>query len=300
VFAVAGINGVFAVFFDTAYASYLPSLVESADLVEGNSKLQTSASAATVIGPTVAGVLIGLVGAAISVLADAAGYFVSTLAMLSIKKPEPSPKEGTTEEDQSILSEIKEGLSITVHTPVLAIITVSTMMANFGNGIASPVSLYFIYDQLGLSPLVAGLALTFGGLGLLLGALVATRVSARIGLGRALAVSLLAGFGWVGYPLALVLPPIPVLIVFSFISSVGTLIFTILGLSLIQSTTPNRVLGRINATRRTFSRGVIPLGSILAGILGQTVGLPWTIVIGGLISGGSAVWALLGPIYNLK
>lgn len=300
VFAVAGVNGVFAVFFDTAYASYLPSLVGTTELVEGNSKLQTSASAATVVGPTMAGILIGLVGGAISILTDAAGYLVSTIAMLTISRPEAGPREGAGEGGTSIYAEIKEGLSLTARTPVLALITLCTMTANFGNGIAQAVYLYFIYNQLGLSPFIAGVALTFGGLGLLLGALTATKVAARVGLGRALAVSLLAGFGWLGYPLALVLPPIPVLVVFSFISSVGSLIFSILGLSLVQKITPNRVLGRMNATRRTFSRGVIPLGSILGGLLGQATGLPSTIVVGGVISGGAFLWMLYRPVYTLK
>jgi hypothetical protein len=78
------------------------------------------------------------------------------------------------------------------------------------------------------------------------------------------------------------------------------LIFNITALSLMQRTTPNWLLGRMTATRRTISWGVIPVASILAGALGGLIGLPLTIIIGGLISGASVFWALLGPVYGIR
>jgi len=80
--------GVCTVFFDIAYQSYLPSLVDRGELVEGNSKLQTTASAAQIGGPGLAGVLIGVLTAPYAIALDAASFVVSTAFMLPIRAPE--------------------------------------------------------------------------------------------------------------------------------------------------------------------------------------------------------------------
>lgn len=301
IFAVAGVNGVFSVFFDVAYQSYLPTLVDPSDLVEGNSKLQTTASAATVTGPALAGFLINLVGAAESIVVDAVGYLASVIAMVSIRKGEGRPRDARPDRAaRSFASEIKEGVALIIHTPVLASLTGCVSTINFGTTLASSVYLFFAYNELHLTPPLVGLVGSAGGLAFLIGAITASRVSSYLGIGRALTFSILTGFGWLGYPLALVLPPLPTLIVFSFVSSSGVLIFNITALSMMQKTTPNELLGRMTATRRTISWGVIPVGSLLGGVLGSVIGLPMTIVIGGSISGGAVLWAVLGPIYRLK
>ena len=87
-FVVALVNGIFSVFFDVAYQSYLPLLVERKDLVEGNQKLQTSASAAQVVGPGIAGSVYKIIGGALSVGADAVGYLFSLISLISIRKVE--------------------------------------------------------------------------------------------------------------------------------------------------------------------------------------------------------------------
>jgi MFS family permease len=301
IFAVAGVNGVFSVFFDVAYQSYLPSLVDPSDLVEGNSKLQTTASAATVIGPGLAGFLINLVGAAESIAVDALGYLTSILAMLSIRKKEERPSDARPDRPpRSFASEMREGIALIIHSPVLASLTGCVSTINFGTTLASSVYVYFAYNELHLTPLLVGIVGSAGGLAFLIGALTASRVSEYLGIGRALTFSILTGFGYIGYPLALVLPALPTLIAFSFIASSGVLIFNITALSMMQKTTPNELLGRMTATRRTISWGVIPVASLLGGVLGSVIGIPATIIIGGSISGGAVLWALLGPIYRLK
>src|SRR5919198_758989 len=78
-YAVGFVTGVLTVFFDVAYQSYLPSLVEPDQLVEGNGKLEISNSGASIAGPGLAGGLIQLVGPAVAVLADAASFAASGL-----------------------------------------------------------------------------------------------------------------------------------------------------------------------------------------------------------------------------
>ncbi|HZD68560.1 MAG TPA: MFS transporter, partial [Actinomycetes bacterium] len=76
-YAVGLLTGVLTVFFDVAYQSYLPSLVEREQLVEGNAKLEISSSGASIAGPGLAGGLIQLVTAPFAVLADAASFLAS-------------------------------------------------------------------------------------------------------------------------------------------------------------------------------------------------------------------------------
>ncbi len=96
-YVVALIIGICQLFFDVGYQSYLPSLVDKEEVVEGNEKLQVSASAAQVAGPSVASALMGLVGTAQSVVVDVLGFFTSILMLVSIKKPEPKPKRVSTD-----------------------------------------------------------------------------------------------------------------------------------------------------------------------------------------------------------
>ena len=74
--------GIFTVFFDVAYQSYLPSLVDRDQLVEGNSKLQTTVSAAQIGGPGLAGVLIAVLTAPYAIALDAVSFVISTLFMI--------------------------------------------------------------------------------------------------------------------------------------------------------------------------------------------------------------------------
>ena len=93
-FVVAFVTGVFTVFFDVAYQSYLPELVDRDQLVDGNAKLAASESTAHVVGPGIGGALIGWVGASTAVVADALSYAVSFLCLIVIRTPAEVPERG--------------------------------------------------------------------------------------------------------------------------------------------------------------------------------------------------------------
>ncbi len=89
-YVVAFVVGTCAVFFETAYQSYLPTLVGRESLIEGNSKLAATESIAGVAGPTVAGVVIQFVSAPLAVAVDACSYLLSALSLRGIRRIEPS------------------------------------------------------------------------------------------------------------------------------------------------------------------------------------------------------------------
>lgn len=301
-YVVALITGVFTVFFDVSYQSYLPALIDRTDLVEGNTKLTVSDSAATVGGPPLAGFLIQWIGGARAVAADAISYLVSALAILAIRKPEPEPRPGTEAGVSGFLPEMREGLDVVFKNPVLWHIAGCTATSNLGsNMVFGAVYLIFVYKILHLTPGQAGVIFGLGSVGFLLGALTASRVARTLGVGPSLAVSI-AGAGlfiW-ATPLALLGAPAVVLTVLSWFEGFIGASYDITQVSLRQAITPDRVQGRMNATMRTIVWGTIPVGSFLGGVFGSTLGIIQTILIGGAISTLAALWIVIGPVIRVK
>src|SRR5688500_7856086 len=108
-YAVVFLTGVCTVFFDVAYQSYLPALVERDQIIEGNSKLEISRSAAQVGGPGFAGALVEIFTAPYAVLVDAISFLGSGLFLLAIRKPEEPPtREAADGSKTSLWTELKE------------------------------------------------------------------------------------------------------------------------------------------------------------------------------------------------
>jgi len=300
-YVVAAIVGVFTVFFDVAYQSYLPSLVDRADLVEGNAKLEVSQSGAQVAGPALAGFLIQAIGAAKAIAVDAGAFLTSAVVLLSIRKPEPKPSPSSSDSDPNFIGELKEGAQVVTKNPVLTRIAACTATSNLGGSIAFTVFLIFAYNQLKLTPEIVGIIFALGSVGLLAGAVLAARVARGVGLGWALAVAtVVGGIAALGVPLALVGSPVLVLAALQVLGGFCLPIYNINQVSLRQAITPDRLQGRMNATMRTIVWGTIPVGSLIGGILGTQIGVVATITIGGVVYTLAAAWILLGPVISLK
>lgn len=297
-YVVAFAVGVFTVFFDIAYQAYLPTLIERSDLVEGNSKLETSQSAARPIGYATAGFLIDLLGAAKAIAADAAAFFISAALIFSIRKHESAPE---TIGERRFWVELKEGAVTVFGDPLLRRIAACTATLNFGTAVFFVVFYLFAYAELKLSPTTFGLILSLGSVGYVIGAIIAPKFLRILGLGRALMVSVfLSGLVLVAMPLALYGPSIPIVTLLWFSSSILFPVYNVNQISLRQAITPDRLQGRMNATMRTFVWGVLPLGALVGGILGTYIGIVPTLIIGALISTLAAVWVLLPPVISLR
>lgn len=168
-YAVALIMGTCAVFFDIGYQSYLPSLVKREEVVEGNQKLQASVSAAQVIGPSVASGLMGLVGAALSAVADVIGFFISVLTLVWIRKQENQPKQFTAIGQRHFFKEMKEGIKVVTSNKLLWTQAGCTAIINLGSNIFGVAILLYAYRVLGISESIIGVAFSIGALGFVLG-----------------------------------------------------------------------------------------------------------------------------------
>jgi MFS family permease len=142
-FIVTLVMGVTTVFFNIAYTAYLPTLIDREDLVEGNSKLETSASGGAVVGPSIAGTLVKAIGP-LAIAADALGTLFAGAAILSIKKREPPPPRYA---NQHFWTELHEGVSSVARTPSLLGLATSTSILNLGNGMFLAVFYLFMYDR---------------------------------------------------------------------------------------------------------------------------------------------------------
>lgn len=296
-YAVALVTGIGTVFFDVAYQSYLPALISRADLVEGNSKLQVSGSVAQMAGPALAGFLIQFVGAARAVAVDAASFLVSVLSLWWIRRPEPEPRPASELGRGGFWSEMWEGIRFVFGNATIWKIAGSTSTSNLGSSIFFAAYLLFAYRVLHLSPGVVGIIFATGAVGGLLGALSASWIARRIGLGPTLLVTVVSGgVAAVLVPVAQFGFAVPLLLAAQTVASFGNPVYNINQVSLRQAMTPDRVQGRMNATVRTVIWGTMPIGALIGGVIGNTYGLTPALYTGAVVWIVAGFWILIGPI----
>ena len=151
-YVVGFLFGVLTVFFDVAYQSYLPALVERDQLVDGNSKLEISRSGAQLAGPALAGVLIQALKAPLAILLDAISFLASGLFVLAIRKHEDVPeREPGKSPLHGMRSELSEGLRYVLGHRYLRWIAASTASFNFFGNVMGAIFLVYAVRQLGLS-----------------------------------------------------------------------------------------------------------------------------------------------------
>src|SRR5919112_1243601 len=129
VIAVAVATGALTVFFDVAYRSYLPDLVDREHLVEGNSKLAVSGGAAEVAGPALVGAVIQMITAPVAILIDAVSFLCSAFAVGAIRGREPSSPR--SEERSGMRRDIAEGARVVLHHPVLRVLAATAATKTF-------------------------------------------------------------------------------------------------------------------------------------------------------------------------
>jgi MFS family permease len=290
--------GVLTVFFDVAYQSYLPALVSRDRLMEGNSKLQASQSVAYVSGPALGGWLTQLAGGANAIGLNALGFLSSAFCLWRIRGTEPAIEPVA---DRHLRREIAEGLKFVFANRSLVGIVGCTATSNFSTNMIGAVSVLVLTRQLGASAGLVGLLMVGGGVGGVLGALTANRIANRIGQGRTIWLSVLvtspfmlllplAGRGWLLSLYALGW------VAFGF----GAVVYNIAQVSYRQAICPDRLLGRMNASVRFMVWGTLPLGALVGGVLGSTIGIHATLWVGAFGVLASPLPVLLSPLRKLR
>ena len=301
--AVVFVTGSLTVFFDVAYQSILPAIVERHQLTDGNAKLEISRSGAQTAGPGVGGLLVQWVGAAPAVTADAVSFVASALLIRGIRAQEPPV--AAIDESKSRLralgGEIREGLRYVLHHRVLRMIAGSTATSNYFSSMTMAVYLLYAVRERHYSAGLIGLVFTLGNIGVLLGALLTQRITRVVRLGPAIMLGMLLGSCAM---LLLGLAPTQHAVVYFVIAwllfGFGGCVYNIDQVSLRQAITPDRMLGRMNASMRFMVWGTMPFGSLTGAVLGTAIGLRPTMLVAGIGGMLAVLWVLTRPVLALR
>jgi len=303
-FVVGFLFGICTVFFDVAYQSYLPSLVERNQIIEGNSKLEITRSAAQIGGPGLGGVLIQVFTAPYAVLLDAVSFAASALAIFRIRAVEETPPtvERSDGKKPSMWTELKEGLRFVLSNPNLRAQAGCTSTSNFFSSVSFSIILVYAVRELDLSPGLIGFVFSLGALGGLAAALTATRISSRFGIGPTTIV--MAAFFGPTMILYAVAPSgnaaVPLLVTAQLIFGFTVVVYNIVQVSYRQAICPPRLQGRMNSVMRFIVWGTIPLGTLTGGALASWIGLRETIVVGAIGGGSAVLWIVFSPQRHLR
>ena len=336
-YVVGFLTGICTVFFDVADQSYLPTVLERDELIDGNAKLQAAFSTAQLLGPPAGGGVVALLTAPFAVILDAISYFVSAILILAIRRPErattPIPASaGALAEDglespsgavsiaaetsvasattvghaiageqPSVRREVAEGLRFVLGHPYLRNIAATTGSSNLFSNILFSVFPVFVYVNLKLTPDVVGLIGGGFGAGALVGSLIAGRAGERLGIGRAIVSSILVGgVGGLATPLATHDSALWLISAGGFVGGLAQVVYNVNQVSLRQAICPERMLGRMNATMRFLVWGTIPIGQVVGGTIATVFGVHVAIWIGAIGGIFAFLPVFLSPVRSLE
>lgn len=300
-YAVAFITGTLLVFFEIAHYAYVPALVGREQVVEANSKLQISHSAAEAGGPGVAGLLIQAVSIPVALVIDAVSFMISAILLRNIRTPEPPIERADPISARAIRQDVMAGMRMLLGHHLLRPIVLASIGATVF--LQAITTLYIVYAtrDLDISPFVLGLIFTAGGVGSIPGALLSTPVARRFGVGPAIVG------GWFVYATTWLLVPLvtgwyaPAILAFGMLLGGVTLtIYNIQQWSLRQLVTPDELQGRVTASHRFLVYGAKPFGALLGGALGATIGLRPAITLCALAGLAAPLWLAFSPLRHLR
>jgi predicted MFS family arabinose efflux permease len=281
--------------YSVAAPALVPSLVTPQLLPAANARIELARTVAFAGGPALGGVLVGWVGAA-PAFGVAAALSVIAVGLLSgIYEParEASPRRHP-------LQDIKEGANFVLHHALLRPVFITQFIFNTGSFLVLAVFVPYAVRRLGLSATGVGTTLAMYGVGMVVGALLATRVMKRLAFGTVIGLGPVTGFVAAGVMALTTIMHTPWLAGLSFfLLGVGPIMWVISTTTLRQSVTPPRLLGRVSAIN-ILSYGARPLGSAIGAIVGGLYGAETCLYLAVAIFGAQALVILLSPAVGLS
>jgi predicted MFS family arabinose efflux permease len=298
---VSGLAAILTTFFDAADNAYLPTIVTRDGLVDANSALAASGSAAEFMAFGISGFLVQLLTAPIAIAIDALTYLASALLLGTIRTVEaPPPKP---EDREPVLTEIRVGLGLVRHDPVLRAFVGAQMSLAGLWGIFGATWFLFVLGDLQLSPAVLGVVAGVGGASSFIGAVIATRATRRWGVGPvAIGAMLLAAVGNAFIPLApagMPLVAVGCLVMQQLVADSAVTVYDITEVTVRQTLVHDRALGRVASTFKVAAMLAQLVATLAAGILAEAIGLratSWLAPLGGLL-GAAILW--FSPVRHL-
>jgi MFS family permease len=272
------------VMFNVAAQAYLPAIVAREGLAAANAKIEFTRAAAVFLGPGIAGAIAGWTSPAWALAVSAITSIVAVLLLLTPGMRRDLPPNA---ERPPIRRALAEGLAVVWRHPLLRAIAACAMAWNFSWFVLMAVFVLFAVNTLGLTPAKVGIALGAQGLGMLLAALAAPMIHARLRLGIMIilgpATSLFAAFAIGAATMLRGELAFAMLLAGFFLFGFGPMLWTIGQTSLRQAIVPLRLIGRVSAIQQVATLGMRPLGALVGGAVGEHFGLEaaiWLAVIG--------------------
>lgn len=291
--------GVLEVIFIVAYQAYLPSLVPRDRLVDANSRLEMSNSAAQVGGPVTAGVLVSILTAPIAIVVDVVSFLLAALAVASIRRSEPAAMP----RPRDLAAELREGFAGLLGHPVLRPIVLATSAGLLGFSMYISLIVLFHVRALGLDSVAIGVVFGVGGAGALGGAALAPRLARRFGIGPSFILAFVLASGGLLVTSQAAGPAVVAATIAAagqFSALFGASLFNVNGPAIRAAVTPAHLLGRVSATYRFVVWGMFPLGALLGGAIGEAFGLRAPIVAGAAIGAIALLGFLRSPVSRLR
>lgn len=301
-FAVAAVTSALGVIFQAAYQSYLPTLVERHELIEGNAKLSGTSSVAEVASFGISGWLVQLLKAPGAIAIDAASFVVSAYYIWRIGQPEVAIERDTETED--FWREAREGAGLVLHDPILRAMAMAESLQAIAEKTLTTVFLLYLVRELGFSAGVLGMIFAIGGVSSLAGAYIANRGTLFFGgVGPTLAASsfmrasgalfmpLCTSNAWLG---------VAFLVANQLVVDPFWSLYEIHDTSLRQGIVPERLQGRMFANFRLLNFGFALVGTVVGGVLGSLIGFRETLFLAVGLMYCSAVVLALSPVLRVK
>ncbi|WP_404382050.1 MFS transporter [Knoellia locipacati] len=294
-FVVALLAGLGQVLYQTAYPSFFVSLVRRDQYVEANGLLSSTRSISFVGGPALAGGLIQVLTAPLALLVDVVSFLVSAV-LIGRVAVEERPVEKSAD---PVLRRAREGMRLVLRHRYLRASLACVSTINFFNFVVAALLILFASRELGLSAAAIGLALGIGATGGLLGAVLAGRVTRRLGVGRTIcvgAVLFTAPFALLPLAAGPLWLRMGVLGLVEFISGFGVMLLDVPLNALQTAVTPDALRSRVVGAFSTINYGIRPVGAVLGGLLGEWIGIGPTMVVAAVGGTLSVLWLLGSPI----
>ncbi len=301
--AVALVGGAATVFFRTAYAAFLPQVVPTSQLEPANGRLVGTESAMQIVGPGVGGLVAQWLSAALGLAVDAISFLVSAICLWRIKPAYAStPFEPSEPTKRTGLGEqIRAGVSFVRSDRYLRYFVVVGSLSNLGlTGYATLLVLFLVRD-LGLDAGSVGLVLAAGSSGGLVGAAIATRLSARLGSARASTLLLVSGG-----PPALLIPLAPdgwgaaLAVAGLFLVGVAVVAGNVVRGAWRMRYVPRALMGRVVTSSSVINYGTMPLAALLSGWMGAHLGVRATIAVMAAVHAAACLSGLRSPFRGMR
>jgi predicted MFS family arabinose efflux permease len=280
--------------YSVAAPALVPSLVAPQLLPTANARIELARTIAFASGPALGGVLVGWLGAAPAFGFAAALSIVAVVLLSGIYEPARQPAA-----QRHPLQDVREGAAFVLHHPLLRPVFITQFIFNTASFLLLAVFVPYAVRRLGLSATGVGTVLSMYGVGMVVGALVATRVMRRLAFGIVIGLGPVTGFVAAIVMALTTVMPSPILAGASFfLLGVGPIVWVISTTTLRQSVTPPRLLGRVSAIN-IMSYGARPLGSALGALVGGFYGAEACLYLAVAIFGAQALVILLSPAVSL-